>query len=217
MLSSKKEGKTWRSSLGTLLLEVFLIVIGVMVALGANEWRENRAIAQRTDTALENIRQEILRNQTALAKRLTYHEALRDSMQAYLPDLENISLQDIDRNRLGMTRGFHFLLIYDAAWQTALTSQILPYVEYETLTTLSTIYQVQDNLKSSEALLVELIITPDNFRTGNLFYAVLVALPAMNDVIGLERNLTSLYDKALKQLNPEAYTPPDSSAGSSSE
>ncbi len=43
-----------RRSLGRLLLEVFFIVLGVMVALAGNEWRENRALAKRTNAALEN-------------------------------------------------------------------------------------------------------------------------------------------------------------------
>ena len=56
MPASDKTQARSRRPLGPLLLEVFFIVLGVMVALAANEWRENRALDKRTDAALENIR-----------------------------------------------------------------------------------------------------------------------------------------------------------------
>lgn len=200
MLSTKRTGTLSGRSIGALLLEVFLIILGVMVALAANEWREGRAVEQRTELALENIRLEIARNQRSMQERLTYHEALRDSIRAYLPDLKDVSYEAVDRDRLGMPRGLRFLLIYDAAWQTALASQVLPHVDYETLAVLSTIYQVQDNLKLSENRLLGILFTQDNFRDGYLYYAVLVAQPILNDLIGLERNLRQLYDEALQRL-----------------
>ena len=198
-----------RRSLGRLLLEVFFIVLGVMVALAGNEWRENRALDKRTDAALENIRLEILRNQQTLQQRLPYHEALRDSLDSYLPEIRNTSFPNVSERRLGMQRGLYFLLVYDAAWQTALTSQVLSNVDYEMLTVLSTIYQVQAYLQTVEERTTR-IISPNNLRKENLYYAFILFRPAIRDIVGLEQNLLSLYDEALQRLSPEEYsqTPP---------
>lgn len=202
MATPDKKQKPSRRSLGPLILEVFFIVLGVMVALAANEWRENRALAKRTDAALENIRLEILRNQQTLQQRLPYHEALRDSLESYLPELRTVSFGQVSERRLGMQRGLYFLLVYDAAWQTALTSQVLSNVDYETLTVLSTIYQVQEYLKTVEDRTTG-IITPANLQGENFYYAFILFRPAIHDIVGLEQNLLSLYDDALHHLSPE--------------
>ncbi len=204
MPASDKTQARSRRPLGPLLLEVFFIVLGVMVALAANEWRENRALDKRTDAALENIRLEILRNQQTLQQRLPYHEALRDSLDSYLPEIRNTSFPNVSERRLGMQRGLYFLLVYDAAWQTALTSQVLSNVDYETLTVLSTIYQVQESLETVEERTTR-IISPNNLRKENLYYAFILFRPAIRDIVGLEQNLLSLYDEALQRLSPEEY------------
>ena len=202
MAAGDKKQARPRRSVGGLLLEVFFIVLGVMIALAANEWREQRALDTRTNTALENIRLEILRNQQTMQQRLPYHEALRDSLENYLPELRGVSFQQVSERRLGMQRGLFFLLVYDAAWQAALTSEVLSNVDYETLTVLSTIYQVQAYLKTVEERTAG-IMTPANLQRENLYFAFLLFRPTIRDIVGLEQNLLSLYDEALQRLNPE--------------
>ena len=199
MAADDKKQDLSRRSLKGLVIEVVFIVLGVMVALAANEWRENHALDKRTDAALENIRLEIVRNQQTLQQRLPYHEALRDSLESYLPELRNVSFGQVSERRLGMQRGLYFLLVYDAAWQTALTSQVLSNVDYETLTVLSTIYQVQAYLKTVEDRTTG-IITPANLQGENFYYAFILFRPAIRDIVGLEQNLLTLYDDALQRL-----------------
>ena len=128
MPTNDKTQARYRRSLGPMLLEGFFIMLGVMVALAANEWRENHALAKRTDVALENIRLEILRNQATLQQRLPYHQAMSDSIHVNYPILRDISFEFVEIARLGMARGPFFESLYNTAWQTALTSQILPNV-----------------------------------------------------------------------------------------
>ncbi len=196
-----------RRSLGPMLLEVFFIMLGVMVALAANEWREGNALAKRTDVALENIRLEILRNQATLQQRLPYHQAMSDSIRVNFPILKDISFEFVEIARLGMTRGPFFESLYNTAWQTALTSQILPNVDYETLTLLATIYQTQDELKEVENQFSSIIFLPDNMEKGKAYHALLLAQPFINGVVKHERELLSIYDTALRRLNPDAYVP----------
>ncbi|MFB3134018.1 MAG: hypothetical protein ACE10K_15985 [Rhodothermales bacterium] len=206
MPTNDKTQARYRRSLGPMLLEVFFIMLGVMVALAANEWREGRALDKRTDAALENIRLEILRNQQTLQQRLPYHEALHDSLTSYLPELRNVSFQDVDGRRLGMSRGSFFIIVYDAAWQTALTSQTLPNVDFETLTLLSNIYQFQAYLKTIEERATS-VMTPANVQGENLYYAFILFRLSLMDIVELEQNLLSFYDAALQRLSPEEYIP----------
>ncbi|WP_439107310.1 hypothetical protein [Congregibacter sp.] len=49
-------------SLKTILLEVFSIVLGVMLALGVSEWQQEREYAQLAETALANVALELESN-----------------------------------------------------------------------------------------------------------------------------------------------------------
>ena len=206
MLSSPKEGKSLRASLGALLLEVFLIILGVMVALGANEWREARAIAKRTDLALENIRREIERNYETMQLRAPYHEAMRDSIHTNYPKIKDAAFEDLNVASLGLRRGPFFPLLYNTAWQTALNSQILPHVDYETLSLLSSIYQIQEDLKATEEQFSTILFSPDNMQKGRPYYAFMLSEPFITGLASNERALLELYEQALLRLNPEGYT-----------
>ena len=196
-----------RRSLGRLLLEVFFIMLGVMVALAGNEWRENRALAKRTNAALENIRLEILRNQQTVQLRLPYHKAMSDSIHANYRIVREIYFENVDVARLGMARGLFFESLYNAAWQTALTSQILPNVDYETLTLLATIYQTQDELKEVENQFSSILFLPANMEKGKAYNALRLSEPFINGVVKHEGELLSIYDTALRRLNPDEYVP----------
>ncbi len=196
-----------RRSLGRLLLEVFFIVLGVMVALAGNEWREQRALDKRTNAALENIRLEILRNQQTVQLRQPYHQAMRDSIHANYRNLRDVSFENIDVASIGMARGLFFESLYNTAWQTALTSQILPNVDLETLTLLATIYQTQDGLKEVENQFFSILFSPENMEKGKAYHALRLSEPFINGVVTYEGELLSIYDTALRRLNPDAYVP----------
>ena len=61
MQATHQRSINWR----TLLLEAFFIVLGVMLALGANDLREQRNNVRDAATALESIRDELAAWQTA--------------------------------------------------------------------------------------------------------------------------------------------------------
>ena len=55
-------------SLKTILIEVFSIVLGVMLALGVSEWQQEREYAQLADTALANVARELESNLEVLTR-----------------------------------------------------------------------------------------------------------------------------------------------------
>ncbi len=70
----------WR----TLMLEVFFIVLGVVLALAANDWREHRSNLRHASTALESIRDELDANRQAVDNALAYHAHLYDTLRTYV-------------------------------------------------------------------------------------------------------------------------------------
>ncbi len=55
-------------SLKTIMIEVFSIVLGVMLALGVSEWQQEREYAQLTDIALANVARELRSNLEVLSR-----------------------------------------------------------------------------------------------------------------------------------------------------
>ena len=80
MQATDQRSIDWR----TLLLEVFFIVLGVVLALAANDWREHSSNLRRADTALESIRDELDTNRQAVDEALAYHAHLFDTLRTYL-------------------------------------------------------------------------------------------------------------------------------------
>ncbi len=71
----------WQS----LLLESFFVVLGVVLALGANAWLQNRADLEAAQTARESIREELVTNRADVVKAAQYHFGLVDSLRVSEP------------------------------------------------------------------------------------------------------------------------------------
>lgn len=64
------------------LFESFLVVFGVVLAFGANEWREHRNRVAHAELALANIHEELRVNRDEVRRALAYHSQLRDTLYA---------------------------------------------------------------------------------------------------------------------------------------
>lgn len=64
------------------LFESFLVVFGVVLAFGANEWREHRNRVAHAELALANIHEELRVNRAEVRRALAYHNQLRDTLYA---------------------------------------------------------------------------------------------------------------------------------------
>ena len=118
-------------SWGKLILEVFSIVLGVLLALAVSEWQQARENEERASTALQNIQLELEANQEILTR---IHENNRQTIEkAQNPEAnENENLQFIPGVQVRST-----------AWETLLASGISVHIDYEVLLALSEIYSMQ--------------------------------------------------------------------------
>lgn len=115
-----------------LLIEVFSIVLGVLLALAMNQWRETRANRALAETALANVELELEanrdllvllneNNKSALAAATTVDHSATEEPTAFVPGLQ---LQEI-------------------AWNALLSTGVSSYVDYQTILTLSESYSIQ--------------------------------------------------------------------------
>ena len=166
-----------------------LIVFGVVVGLALNEWREDRAEAERTDRVLAALADEIRSNQASVEPIVAYY---RDMTRASLAAVEargpdvSFDMGDVDGYRGDvlptLTAG-----TYDAATATG----ALLGVEIGLASTLSTAYSVQDDFRPA---LSENMLTRMSRPTPQL------AVWRASSIMQSGEALLGSYDAALRRL-----------------
>ena len=126
-------GDRVRWKLAELATEALMVVFAVLVALGVEEWREERQLREFADRARAAVDQEIEQN---LAEFRSEGPSLidgRDSMRSMLQTLRDAQ-EARDRGESGNATAnfaFDFPDISTAAWRVAQTSQAAPYFDYD--------------------------------------------------------------------------------------
>ncbi|HWL40485.1 MAG TPA: hypothetical protein VNO75_09620 [Gemmatimonadaceae bacterium] len=184
--------KNLRELAGPALFEAAFVVLGVVLALAANEWRQQRKDEHRVAVATRAINAELASNRTAVAAASAYHSRLLDSLRlgdspSWRPSVMLFSRGFVSPAQLSST-----------AWQTAGTTGVVEHMPYQTVLRLSRVYASQaryDHQAQSigEVLYAELYRTGTEGVTGNY--------RNLRNLIGAflyrERHLTAVYDSTL--------------------
>ena len=101
---------------GAVLIEMLPIVLGVLLALGANEWNEQRIQENRANEALEKIALEIKQNQKFMQKLHENNSRIVDSI------VDGVSGED--------NQFVPGLQISDTAWDTMIATGVSEHIEY---------------------------------------------------------------------------------------
>lgn len=118
-------------SIPTLLLEVFSIVLGVLLALALSEWSEDRQNRERADSAMQNVVNEIRANTETLR---LIHKNNADTITI-------IKSENRDKDDpLTIIPGAQ---LQETAWDALLSTGLSSFVDYETILNLSQMYAIQ--------------------------------------------------------------------------
>jgi hypothetical protein len=181
----------------TIVVEVGSIVIGVLVALGANEWNENRVHRERADEALINIASEIVSNQKLL--RYVHENNSRIVNSALAEETSDEDNQFVPG-----------LQIQGTAWKTMIATGVAEYIEYDVLHSISAVYSIQEIYRELSYQMVQ------NFMTTSALAAAInpenssdlpddLFLANMQLVVLTERGLMTQYTTAISQLVKQGY------------
>lgn len=188
---------TWK-----LLVEVFLIILGVLLGLFFNEMRLQQRNHDRAQVALQQINTEMQYNRAQVADIAGHHAVVLDSLNSLMSRMDSrespFSLQEIGRAVPG---GFGFVRLQKHAWGLAVDLGTLENMEYRIATELSKVYDLQAlYLESytflSENLLVASNLSP-NARGGLLQSLHLV----FNNITQLESDLLAAYELVLEEID----------------
>ena len=119
-----------------IFLEAFLVALGVVLALAANEWRQGALARETADEALKSIHTELVFNRAALDSAMIYHSATVDSLRSSMRAGETPSYQVFSRGYIAPA------LLQSHAWDTARETNALAPLPYEQVLEISRIYSL---------------------------------------------------------------------------
>lgn len=177
-------------------LEVLLISVGVFLGLAGEQWREDRRHHKLAESSLRDFRAEIQTNRKAVEAVKDYHAGLLKSLQAYLAkDHKTRNTADVQ------IQGLRFVTFDQTAWDLALTTQALTYINRDLAFELSRVYNVQKTFNAlTQGMTQAMYVLPwqDNFDgfagAAETYYG---------DAVYLEPKLIGLYDELIRRIDRE--------------
>lgn len=177
-----------------LALEVILISVGVFLGLAGEQWREHRRHQELAESSLRNFRSEIVTNRKAIEDVKDYHAALLKSLKSYLAkDHKSRNTADVQIN------GLRVVSFEQTAWDLALTTQALTYIDRDLAFELSRVYNEQkyfSELTRGMTQAMYLIPMQDNFdafaQATEAYYG---------DAVFVEPKLIGEYDELLRHID----------------
>jgi len=175
-------------------LEVGLISMGVFLGLAGEQWREGSHRRELADASLRNFKAEIALNRKAVGDVKDYHVTLSNSLKHYLSE------DPTTRRRNEITiHGLQPVFFQHTAWDLALATQSLAYVEPKLAFALSNIYTHQQELAGLTGSILEVMYQKPPTQDFDAFLSA--ADLYYGDAILLEPELMRMYDDILPDLD----------------
>jgi hypothetical protein len=177
-----------------LAVEVALISVGVFLGLMGEQWRERAQHRELAQSSLRRFRSEFQTNRTAVVAVRDHHLAGLSDIQAYL-NANATARQQIDRP----FDGTHPAFLEYTAWDVALATQSLAYVESDLAHAISHVYAVQRQLDGATQDITQVMYSKAGERNPESFLGSMAVY--FGDCNLIEPRLIGLYDEILPRLD----------------
>jgi hypothetical protein len=197
----------WRSWISRVLVESVLVVGSILLALAVDEWSEEQDFQDLATLSLLNFEREIQQNRLRLEDVTPFHVGLRDLLTNMDAGGTEVSATTI-RNIL---EGFQPALLVSTAWETAVATGALGYMDYDVVAGLSLTYNLQERLVTlNQSGLNDLLVS--GFRGGEGDLLVYTANRYMRELTEAEQGLQGVYDLVLGLIAETIRERPDTAA-----
>ena len=177
-----------------IVLEVSLIAVGVFLGLAGEQWRERAQHREMAEASLRRFRSEILSNRKAVLAVRDYHAATLKSAEAYLA-ADAKARQTLDIHIAGLQPA----VIEHTAWDLALATQSLAYIDPDLGFSLAHVYTSQlEYAELTHGILQAMYLRPPSENLDPFLRSMTLYF---DDVVLLEPGLLRQYDELLPQLD----------------
>ena len=197
----------WRSWISRVLVESVLVVGSILLALALDEWSEDQDYQDLATLSLLNFEREIQQNSLRLEDVTPFHVGLRDLLTNMDASGGGVPATTI-RNIL---EGFQPALMVSTAWETAVATGALGYMDYDVVAGPSLTYNLQEGLVTlNQSGLNDLLV--GGLRSGETELLVYAANRYMRELTGAEQELQGVYDLVLGLIAETVGERPDTTA-----
>ncbi len=184
-------------SLGSVCLEIGMIVFSILLALGLESWISGRHERTLAREALRNIRLEMTRNREAVREAIPRQEKL-------LTDLEAVIARE-GREAPGrpLSTGLMPPRLFRTAWETAVTIQTLAKADYALVLVIAQPYESQRWMAMVEEKWVQAILNPAAFDQANRLRFLQILKSVTAEYLALEKRLLPEYEQAVERLGAD--------------
>jgi len=181
-----------------LIFEVALIAVGVFLALWANNWHEDQEHRAQARAALRNFAAEMETNRLAMQRNRAYHEALARELREFLASKEPASEDRL--NKSVHFEGMRPVIFEHTAWDLALATQALSYLDPDLAFDISKVYTKQNAFEKLEESFLAAAFTPSSLSSDNVKGMATAMELYLIDVNLQEPPILQLYDKVIPEV-----------------
>ena len=182
-----------------LLFEVALIAVGVFLALWANNWQEDREHRAQAKAALRNFAAEMEANRQATQRNRAYHETFAHELREFLASKEPANEDRL--NKSVHFEGMRPVIFEHAAWDLALATQALSYLDPDLAFDISKVYTGQNAFQKLEDSFLAAAFTTASLSSDNIKGMATAMELYLIDVNQQEPAILQLYDKVIPEVN----------------
>jgi hypothetical protein len=182
-----------------LLFEVVLIAVGVFLALWANNWHEDREHRAQAKAALRNFAAEMEANRQATQRNRAYHETFARELREFLASKEPANEDRL--NKSVHFEGMRPVIFEHTAWDLALATQALSYLDPDLAFDISKVYTGQNAFQKLEDSFLAAAFTPASLSSDNVKGMATAMELYLIDVNQQEPAILQLYDKVIPEVN----------------
>jgi hypothetical protein len=180
-----------------LLLEVVLISGGVFLGIAGEQWREASAHREMARAAVERFRSEIVANQKAINDIRDYHVHIAAVIKQALAANTEAAFEAARKQ----IHGIHVINFQHTAWDVALATQSLAYIDSDLVFSLSDVYNRQAQLRELSGYLIESEFSQPPAE-GQTFAPFLKKTDVyFDDALPAEADMLKAYDIVLPKLD----------------
>jgi len=181
-------------SAGGMVLQVALIAVGVFLGLAGEEWREDRENRRLASETLLRFRAEVSANRNAVLEVKDYHAEKHEQLKAYF------EAAGADRAGVSLSiQGIRPPRFESTAWELAVATGTLSYIDSELAFSLSRTYAVQTTANQLGSGMMDAMYLRTPTLDGEAFLAALKLY--YDDLTEIEPSLIPVYDTLLVALD----------------
>ena len=184
------------------IFESVLIVVSILVALGLDEWREDREDDEMVLRALSSFAIEIQQNKVRVEDVAPFNQGLKNVLSSHYVENDIATVDEF----VIMVESYSPVELHSTAWETALATGSLAKMNYELVSALSLTYSLQSRYMLTNRSGVQELTSPQNLGDDKLKLAVYNSIRYLDAVTGMEAELSIVYAEALSLLGTELET-----------